>query len=87
MLNALRNVRPSHLFDSALAFFELALQFVGAAADASVDDKTTGVSAVTNSFATALQVIEQKAMSAASKMKTNAAIDSAQSASAARLER
>ncbi len=66
---------------------DVMILLLGAAADAPVNEKTTGVSAVTNSFATALNAIEQKAIVAATKVKTIAVVHSAQSASAAGLER
>ncbi len=60
---------------------DVMILLLGAAAEASVGEEMTGVSAVTNSFATALQVIEQKAIGAATKSKAIAVVGSAQSAS------
>ena len=60
---------------------DVMILLLGGAAEASVGEETMGVSAVTNSFATALQVIEQKAIGAATTSKAIAVVGSAQSAS------
>jgi len=87
--------RPSHakiqyavrrLTKKAKATDVMILQ-LGAAAETAADEEMTGVSAVTNSFAAALEVIEQKAMGAAAKVKARAVISSARSASTAGLQR
>lgn len=66
---------------------DVMILLLGAAAEASVGEEMTGVSAVANSFAAALDVIEQKAVSAATKVKATAVVNSAQLASAAGLQR
>ena len=66
---------------------DVMILLLGAKAEASVGEEMTGVSAVANSFAAALEVIEQKAVSAATKVKATAVVNSAQLASAAGLQR
>jgi predicted PurR-regulated permease PerM len=56
---------------------DVMILLLGAAAEALVGEKMMGVSAVTKSFATALEVIEQKATSAATEVKAIAVANSA----------